>query len=68
MYSVKTGLKQIFTEARLAETTLPVVQLVTPILIEAEALANLQVLRPIALWRACCNHLLQNERAPCAPA
>ena len=45
IYSVKTGFKQIFTDARLAEITLQAVQLVTPILIEANALANLHVLR-----------------------
>ena len=45
IYSVKTGFKQIFTDERLAEITLQAVQLVTPILIEANALANLHVLR-----------------------
>ena len=45
MYSVKTGFKQIFTDARLAAITLQAVQLVTPILIEANALANLHALR-----------------------
>ena len=45
IYSVKTGFKKIFTDARLAEITLRAVQLVTPILIEANALANLHVLR-----------------------
>ena len=45
LYSVKTGFKRIFTEARLAAITLRAVQLVTPIVIEANALANLHVLR-----------------------
>ena len=45
IYSVKTGFKQIFTDARLAAITLQAVQLVTPILIEANALAILHVLR-----------------------
>ncbi|DBA77989.1 TPA: hypothetical protein ACH3X1_009144 [Trebouxia sp. C0004] len=45
IYNVKTGFKQIFTNERLAEITLQAVQLVTPILIEANALANLHVLR-----------------------
>ena len=42
---MKTGFKQIFTDARLAAITLQAVQLVTPILIEANLLANLHVLR-----------------------
>lgn len=45
IFSVKTGFKQIFTEERLAAITLQAVQLVTPIVIEANALANLHVLR-----------------------
>ena len=45
IYSVKTGFKKIFTEPRLADITLQAVQLVTPIVIEANALANLHVLR-----------------------
>ena len=45
IYCVKTGFKKIFTEARLAAITLQAVQLVTPILIASNALANLHVLR-----------------------
>lgn len=45
IHSVKTGFNKIFTDARLAATTLQAVQLVTPIVIEASALANLHVLR-----------------------
>ena len=45
IYNVKTGFRKIFTEARLAAITLQAVQLVTPIVIEANALANLHVLR-----------------------
>ena len=45
IYSVKTGFKKIFTDARLAATTLQALQLVTPIVIEANILANLHVLR-----------------------
>lgn len=45
MYSVKTGFKKIFTDARLASVTQQAVRLVTPIVIEANALANLHVLR-----------------------
>ena len=45
LHSVKTGFKRIFTDARLAAITLQAVHLVTPIVIEANALANLHVLR-----------------------
>ena len=45
IYSVKTGFRKIFTDARLAAITLQALQLVTPIVIEANILANLHVLR-----------------------
>jgi len=45
MYSVKTGFKTIFIQPQLAATTLQAVQLVSPILIASNVLANLHVLR-----------------------
>ena len=45
LYTVKTGFHTIFTDAQLAATTLQAVQLVSPILIESNILANLHVLR-----------------------
>ncbi|DBA73950.1 TPA: hypothetical protein ACH3X1_010780 [Trebouxia sp. C0004] len=45
LYSVKTGFKTIFTHPQLAATTLQAVQLVSPILIASNVLANLHVLR-----------------------
>ena len=45
LYSVKTGFDTIFTHPQLAATTLQAVQLVSPILIASNVLANLHVLR-----------------------
>ncbi|KAA6428181.1 MAG: hypothetical protein FRX49_01777 [Trebouxia sp. A1-2] len=45
LYSVKTGFNTIFTHPGLAATTLQAVQLVSPILIASNVLANLHVLR-----------------------
>ena len=44
-YTVKTGFKTIFTHQQLAATTLQAVQLVSPMLIASNVLANLHVLR-----------------------
>ena len=45
LYCVKTGFNTIFTDPQLAATTLQAVQLVSPILIASNILANLHVLR-----------------------
>ena len=45
MYSVKTSFNTIFTHPQLAATTMQAVQLVSPILIASNVLANLHVLR-----------------------
>ena len=44
LYSVKTGFNTIFTHPQLAATTLQAVQLVSPIVIASNVLANLHVL------------------------
>ncbi len=45
LYTVKTGFNTIFTDQQLSATVLQAVQLVSPILIASNVLANLHVLR-----------------------
>ncbi len=45
LYTVKTGFNTIFTDQQLLATVLQAVQLVSPILIASNVLANLHVLR-----------------------